>query len=252
MGGEGSHGVAMAPGVGLRQRAALSTHRLRYIEAMTRNRVMTRNLYWRTAFVATLAVATTIVGSGGCGSKDDDGKRIRALEFLGQAPSFSLIDQTATRFTTADLLGKVTIINFIFTRCPTVCPIFTRRFQRIIHSLDNVKPIQFVSISVDPEHDTSTVLADYANEHNADPARWKFLTGDPEAIRLTAEKGLKLVLERSGTLADGTPDIVHATHFVLIDKQGNIRGYYDSGEKARREALILDAKALARINPPGS
>ena len=212
---------------------------------------MTQNS-WRTTLVVALAVATTTIGSGGCGSKDDDRKRVRALEILGQAPSFSLTDQTGTPFTAADLLGKVTIINFIFTRCPTVCPIFTRRFQRIVHSLDHVKPIQFVSISVDPAHDTSKVLADYAAKHNADPARWKFLTGDPEAIRLTAENGLKLVLERSGTLADGTPDIVHDTHFVLIDKQGNIRGYYDSGEKTRREALLLDAKALARINQPGA
>ena len=195
-----------------------------------------------------LTVVTSLIApvvSTSCRGGDDASKRAASLELLGQVPSFSLTDQSGKPFGDGDLVGKVVIANFVFTRCPTVCPVFTRKFRALIESLDDVEPMLFVSISVDPTHDTSEVLEAYAAKHDADPSRWKFLTGDPEAIKATAEDGLKLAMERSGTLPDGTPDIVHATHFVLIDQQGRIRGYYDSDEKERRTAIAADARALA-------
>ena len=192
----------------------------------------------RKAWIVAIAIALA-----GCGRGEDDSKRAASLEVYGHLPQFALTDQSGKTFGSEQLAGQVAIINFIFTRCPTVCPTFSLKFLGIQKSLGDA-PIQYVSISVDPTHDTPEVLAKYAADLGA-TARWKFLTGDPELITKTAETGLKLALERRGRLEDGTPDIVHASHFVLVDSQGRLRGYYDSDVKDRRQALAQDARALA-------
>lgn len=183
--------------------------------------------------------------AGGCKDRDAAAARAKKLDVLGEIPDFALTDQTGKPFARADLEGKVVIANFIFTRCPTVCPVFTARMQRLTERLADSKGLLFVSFSVDPEYDTPEVLARYAKKRDIDGRRWKFLTGDPAAIKRTSEEGLKLVLQRRGTLPDGTPDIVHDPHFVLLDRRGRIRGYYNSTDRDRLDALIADARALA-------
>ncbi len=106
--------------------------------------------------------------------------------------------------------------------------------------------IRFLSFSVNPEHDTPPVLAAFAARFAADPARWKFLTGPPAALKAAAEQGFRIAVNRGAALADGTPNITHGTHFVLLDRQLRIRGYYDSDEAARLDQLAADAAALAR------
>ena len=178
-----------------------------------------------------------------------DAERIEALETYGSIGEFALTDQSDVQVSRADLFGErgnVVIANFIFTRCPTVCPVFTMKTQRLVERLADTDGLEFVSFSVDPTHDTPAVLAAFAKERKLDTRRWRLLTGDPETIKKTVEGGLKMALERRGVLSDGTPDIVHATHWVLLDRAGQIRGYYDSSERARIDALIADAAALAR------
>ena len=187
---------------------------------------------------AALAVA-------GC-QKRADAERIAALEVYGTIPDFKLTDHTGAAVTRSDLAGQVVIANFIFTRCPTVCPVFTMKTQRLVERLEGTDDLAFISFSVDPAHDTPEVLAAFAAERKLDTRRWRLLTGSPEAIKATVEDGLKMALDRRGVLADGTPDIVHATHWVLLDRAGQIRGYYDSSERERIDALIADAAALSR------
>lgn len=185
------------------------------------------------------------LGATACQSRAD-ARRIEALEVYGQIPDFSLTDQRGAAISRGDLAGHVVIANFIFTRCPTVCPVFTMKTQRLVERLEDAADLTFVSFSVDPGHDTPKVLAAYAAERGLDTRRWHLLTGDPEAIKATVEDGLKMALDRRGVLADGTPDIVHATHWVLLDRTGQIRGYYDSTARERIDALIADAAALSR------
>lgn len=192
--------------------------------------------------VIALACAAAAAAAG---CKDTAAERAASLEVLGEIPDFALTDHTGAALTRADLAGDVVVANFIFTRCPTVCPVFTMKMQRLTERLVDARGLRFVSFSVDPEHDTPAVLAAYAAEHGADPSRWRFVTGDPEALRATVEDGLKMAMERRGQLPGGAPDIVHATHFVLLDRQGRIRGYYDSSVRERIDALIADARALA-------
>ena len=171
----------------------------------------------------------------------------RELEVLGTVPDFAFTDQTGAPVRAADLRGRGHVAHFIFTRCPTVCPTTTLKMQRLGERLaGSGDAIGLLSFSVDPEHDTPPVLSAFAARFRADPARWKFLTGPPAAVRAAAEEGFRIAVERGAALADGTPNIVHGTHFVLLDRQLRIRGYYDSDDAARLDQLAADAAALAR------
>jgi protein SCO1/2 len=151
---------------------------------------------------------------------------------LGQVPPFSLRDQHGRSVTAASLRGKVWVASFLFTRCRTVCPMLTAKMARFEASTRDLADLELVSISVDPEHDTPEVLAAYADKHGARRARWHFLTGPLGDIEKTVVQGFKMqmgdkaVSEVEPTLVD----IVHGEHFVLVDREGAIRGYFRSDE----------------------
>jgi protein SCO1/2 len=192
----------------------------------------------RTWLLALLA----LVSACGRGARAGD----EPLEVLGQFPDAAFTDQTGAAVRSSDLAGRVLIANFIFTRCPTVCPVTSLKMKRLGEGLASEEGIALVSISVDPEHDTPAVLRAYAARYGADPARWRFLTGEAGAVRRAIEDGFKLAVDRRGTSADGTPDIVHDLHVVLVDRRLRIRGYYDSDDPGRLADLARDARRLAR------
>jgi protein SCO1/2 len=167
------------------------------------------------------------------------------LPQLGPVPVVRLVDQRGTAWSTAELRGRVTIVNFIFTRCPTICPVTSLKMKRLAERTRATPGVELLSISVDPEHDTPPVLTAFAARYGADPARWRFATGDPAPLRAAIEDGFKIAVEQRGELPDGVPDIVHGGHFVLVDRAGVMRGYYDSDDAARLDALAADATGLA-------
>jgi protein SCO1/2 len=152
------------------------------------------------------------------------------LPELGQLPAFSLVDQDGQTFGKDDLVGKVWVAGFIFTRCPTICPVITATMGRIQHRARGIEnQFRLVSFSVDPTYDTPAVLSAFAVKHRASPRMWKFLTGPFEAIKQTVMDGLKIAM--TDKPIEGEQDfasIMHGTHFVLVDQRGVIRGYYDS------------------------
>lgn len=200
---------------------------------------MSRARAW---LLAGLALAACDRGAaGGSGSGNGSGE----LDVIGPVPDVAFVDQTGASLRSADLAGRVLIANFIFTRCPTVCPVTSLKMKRLGERLAGEPGVGLVSISVDPEHDTPPVLRAFAARYGADPARWRFLTGEAGALRRAVEEGFKLEVARRGDQADGTPDIVHDLHFVLIDRRLRIRGYYDSDEPDRLDQLVRDARRLA-------
>src|SRR6476620_4392092 len=112
-----------------------------------------------------------------------------------------------------------------------------RKLQEIVPA-----DIRMVSFTVDPARDTSKALAAYAAEHGATGERWVFLTGDKQALVDICIKGFKLALQDD----EGTPlePITHSTRFVLVDKDGQIRGYYSGTEEDDLKRLADDAKGL--------
>ena len=179
--------------------------------------------------------------AGGCKEEPPE------LDVLGDVPDFAFTDQTGRPVRAADLRGRVHVVNFIFTRCPTICPVTSLKMQHLGERLaSRADAIRFVSFSVDPEHDTPPVLAAFAARYRADPVRWKFLTGPPAAVQAAAEDGFRIAVEKGAAPAGSAPNIVHGTHFVLIDRDLRIRGYYDSDDADRLDQLAADADALAR------
>lgn len=165
------------------------------------------------------------------------------LPVLFQAPAFSLTDQEGKTVTDQDLRGHPYVASFIFTQCAGPCPLITAKVASLQKSIRN-PAMQFVSFSVDPEHDTPAVLKDYAGRFQADPKRWHFLTGDPKAV-YAAVRGMNAALEP----ANADNPIMHATFLLLIDDRGQCRGIYDTGEHAdpaTLNRLARDAEKLAR------
>ncbi len=165
---------------------------------------------------------------------------------LGRVPAFSLLDQKGRAVSDGDLRGTLWVANFVFTRCPSACPLLTAKFKALQGELGPLAGVRFVSISVDPEHDTPEVLSRYAARFDADPERWLFLTGPLAEIEKTVVEGFKIHIgEPTPNANDPTlVDIMHGEHFVLVDPEGVIRGYYRS-DAAGIDTLKADLKALA-------
>ena len=171
------------------------------------------------------------------------------LPILATVPEFSLTDQSGKPFGSGDLIGRVWVADFVFTRCPTVCPLLTDKMAALQHRARNLgDAFRLVSFSVDPAYDTPAVLAAYASAHKASPRMWEFLTGTPEAVKKTVVEGMKVAMGRDST---GPADpaefgtIFHGTHFVLVDQVLRIRGYYDSSDPEAIETLVRDIGMVA-------
>jgi protein SCO1/2 len=158
---------------------------------------------------------------------------------------FSLTDQAGRNVTPASLRGKVWAAAFMFTRCPTVCPRITRRMRELqVSATKKSVALELVSFSVDPEHDTPAVLTEYAKQYGADLSSWRFLTGDLEAVRRTSEQGFKLALDGKATPGAEHFGLFHGSHLVLVDADGQIRGYYRTSEDEQMAQLLSDAESL--------
>lgn len=165
---------------------------------------------------------------------------------LGRLPSFSLLDQTGKAVTDRDLRGQLAVVNFVYTRCPSVCPMLTAKFKALQTKLKGLPGVRYVSISVDPQHDTPEVLNAYAARFQAAP-EWLFLTGPLSEIERTVVKGFKLHIGEPTPNANNPSliDIMHGEHFVLVDREGVIRGYYRSDAEGLKE-LESDLRSASR------
>ncbi len=173
------------------------------------------------------------------------------LRVLGQVPAFELIDQYGERFDQWRLWGKVWIADFIFTRCTATCPQQTARLADLSRQLgDELKAdrLRLVSFTVDPAHDTPAVLEAYGKQHKADEESWSFVTGDRSALWSLCERGFKLPV---GEQTENTANpFLHSTQFVLVDQQGQIRGYYDGLLAEDVARLKKDAERIVQELKP--
>lgn len=165
------------------------------------------------------------------------------LPVYGRVPAFALTDQDGQPVTPAMWQGRVWIADFIFTRCAGQCVMMSSQMTALQRALPEV--VALVSITVDPDYDTPPVLAAYAARSGADTTRWRFLTGPREAIYALAHDGFRLSVAAEG----GTPQepILHSVRLVLVDGDGQIRGYYDATETDAVARLARDAQQLLAV-----
>lgn len=169
----------------------------------------------------------------------------RPLPSYGTLPRFELVNQDAQPFGSEQLAGKIWIADFIFTTCPGPCPIISTRMSELQKPLGK-SDVHFISVSVDPEKDTAEVLRVYADKLRIQPLRWDFLSGSKAAIYSLTRDGFKLGLS-DGSEEQGVP--VHSTRFVLVDRRGTIRGYYDALAPDAVTKLLADTNHLLREQP---
>ncbi len=161
------------------------------------------------------------------------------LPRLGHVPFFVLTDQDSKPFGSQQLQGQIWIADFIYTTCPGPCPMISSRMSETQKPLRDTN-VKLVSFSVDPAHDTPAVLRGYAQKLDAQPGRWEFLTGDKGTIYRLSRDGFKLAVGAGET--PGEP--VHSTRVILVDRKGEIRGYYDATEADAVTRLLADVTHL--------
>lgn len=156
--------------------------------------------------------------------------------------NFSLINQNNDTITQDYYRGKIYIADFFFTTCQTICPIMTEHMVEIQRELIHDPEIKLLSHSVIPAYDTPEILKKYAIQKGVDDNRWNLVTGSQKDIFTLARKHYLAVQDIPGTEDD--LDMVHTENFMLIDKKGYIRGYYDGTKDEAILNLLEDIEIL--------
>ena len=165
-----------------------------------------------------------------------ESKQQNTLPIIGKVPQFDLIDSQNRNISKSDLIEKVWVADFIFTTCDMACPVMTGNMNLIHQEFRANDAVRVVSISVYPEYDTPEVLTQYASQYGANTNRWHFLTGPEESIKNMIKDGFKI--------GDYEDIIFHSEKFALVDKKGNIRGYYNGMDTEEMDKLKKDVKSL--------
>jgi protein SCO1 len=176
---------------------------------------------------------------------------LEKLSDYGAVPEFSLIERSGRSVSLASLRGKIWIADFIYTNCPDTCPLETATMASLQEQFGHNNQLRLVSFSVDPEHDTPQVLTSYAERYKADAARWLFLTGDKKQITQLVQEGFRLSAVPAADSTNKDTIILHSSRFVLVDRNGEIRGYYDSLDNIALDRLKKDVRTLL-LNDKGS
>jgi len=154
---------------------------------------------------------------------------------------FSLTNQNGKTITQDDYKDKIYVADFFFTTCQTICPIMTDNMREIQKKIITDKEVMLLSHTVTPEIDTVAQLKRYAKEKGVNASKWNLVTGDKKQIYELARKSY-LAVKNNG---DGGPfDMIHTENFMLIDKERQIRGFYDGTDPQEIERLLNDIKIL--------
>ena len=184
-----------------------------------------------------------------CGSEQE------SLPILGEATvvdgkklypaiaDFDFVNQDGQHVTNASFRDKIYIADFIFLSCPTICPVMTRELKKVYNAYQADDRVSIISHTIDPERDTIPRLKAYAEALGVSAPQWHFVTGNQDSIMNLAEKSYYAAANADSTAPGG---FVHSGGFLLIDKNRNIRGVYNSLDSKETDRLIADIKRLLR------
>ena len=170
---------------------------------------------------------------------------------IGQIPEFSFTNQDGKTITNKTYKGKVYIVEFFFTTCPSICPIMNENMVKIQNEFFGNPNLAIASFSIDPAKDTPSVLKEYAKKYKITNPNWHLLTGDKEDIYKLANEGFNLYVGEDSEAEGG---FEHSGFFALIDQVGNIRSrkdengnpiiYYNGLEDSGIKMLKEDIKEI--------
>lgn len=161
-----------------------------------------------------------------------------------KVPAFAYLNQDSVMVDSKSMKGKVWIADFFFTSCPTICPPMTSQMKRLnILTKDLEEHLQFMSFTIDPDTDTPQTFRDYIKSHGIAAKNWQFFTGDEDETYELALDFFFVGAERNEDAAGG---FEHNDTFVLIDKEGYVRGLYKGSETKDVDRLEKDIRKLLK------
>ena len=141
-----------------------------------------------------------------------------------RVPEFTFLNQDNLFISNEDFKEKVYVAEFFFTSCPSICPIMNKNMKRIEARFGSRSDFGIASFTIDPEHDTPSVLKAYAEDYEVVAQNWHFLTGDKDQIYALANQGFNIFASVNPRVEGG---FEHQGYFALIDKDGYIRSRTD-------------------------
>ncbi|MGZ4974950.1 MAG: SCO family protein [Limisphaerales bacterium] len=170
---------------------------------------------------------------------------IKPLPVYNDIPQFTLTNQNGNAVTLDSLRGQIWIADVFFTSCPSQCLRMSAHMKELQTKLPH--DIKLVSLTTDPTHDSPQALKKYAANFSKSD-NWLFLTGDKRVLNTVSVTGLKLAVQETPPAERENPNdlFIHSTKFVLIDRLGRVRGYFDSDDPESTQAIQTAVKTLER------
>lgn len=162
--------------------------------------------------------------------QDNNFSNSEALSYIEQngvkkkVPNFSFINQEGKTITQEDYIGKVYVVEFFFTTCPTICPRMNRNLVEVQNAFKGNKDFGIASFSITPETDTPEVLKAYADKYGVTNPNWNLMTGEEVDIYKLANEGFNIFVGKNSEIEAG---FEHSGDFALIDKNGFVRSRFD-------------------------
>lgn len=174
------------------------------------------------------AFVLVVMGCFGTPQKPAVSSQAAKLDLDWPVGKFSLTERSGQTVTQKDLLGKVWVASFVFTRCMGDCPAVTTAMTRLQSELAGEPDVRLVTFTVDPGHDDPKELKMYADSRHADPNRWLFLTGDEATIhKLLKERFKQIVAKAEGPEVKPGYEFDHSSKLAVVDRKGTIRAVFD-------------------------
>ena len=200
-----------------------------------------------------LIIAGVVVGSVRQQWKSMERRQDVALDKYNHVPDFTLTERTGQTFSSASLRGKIWLADFFFTACPGPCLVMNAKMESVGQALTrDHADVRQVSFTINPQQDTPEVLRKYAARFHAPANSWFFLTGDERAIYDLASKAFLLPTVDQTNKPNRQPDegeFIHSEKIALVDRNGDVRAYFDSGNPEVVQQVLVGVGTLLREQP---
>ena len=213
-----------------------------------------------------MAVAALLHGCGGAQSADAPGDALASLPYYADASftphwydshsdlpdgfhsigPFNLVDQRGEVVSDATLRGRVYVANFFFTVCPGICPTTMASMVRLQHELGGFGDVALVSHSVTPGADSVPVLRAYGERMRVVSPNWHLVTGSRQVIRDLGMRAYFNHEDMGGADPEADDTFLHTEHFLLVDRDGHLRGVYNGMNRTAVDQLVSDVEVLRR------
>lgn len=173
---------------------------------------------------------------------EKDGKEVTDTIYH-VVPPYALVAHDSSLFTNEHVAGKIHVVNFFFTSCPAICPAMIEQMKRLQSATMDIEELTFLSHTIDPVRDTIPRLQEYIAERNLNTDNWFFLYGEKEEVYELGEEGY-MVNAMEDEYAEG--GFLHSEHFILVDREGHVRGLYTGTDVQEVDQLEKDIRKLIK------